>query len=60
MTQKPMLRADVEISVRCANKTSAECFRRGRGIGQFPRKICKKKRYVWMLRTPQNNEEEDT
>ena len=34
MTQKPMLRAEVGMRVRCANKTSAECIMRGRGIGQ--------------------------
>ena len=34
MTQKPMLRAEVGMRVRCANKASAECIMRGRGIGQ--------------------------
>jgi len=38
MTQKPMLRAEVGMRVRCANKASAECIMRGRGIGQNPRK----------------------
>ena len=43
MTQKPMLRAEVGMRVRCTNKASAERFRRERGIGQIPRKICKKR-----------------
>jgi len=34
MTQKPMLRAEVGMRVRCANKASAELLVRGRGIGQ--------------------------
>ena len=38
-----MLRAEVGMRVRCANKLSAEWFRRERGIGQNPRKICKKR-----------------
>jgi len=42
MTQKPMLRAEVGRRVRCANKASAECNMRGRGIGQNSRKNCKK------------------
>ena len=29
MTQKPMLRAEVGMRVRCANKASAECIMRG-------------------------------
>ena len=33
MTQKPMLRAEVGMRVRCANKASAEWFRREMGIG---------------------------
>jgi len=36
-----MLRAEVGMRVRCANKASAEWFRRERGIGQIPRKNCK-------------------
>ena len=43
MAQKPMLRAEVGMRVRCANKASAELFRRERGIGQIPRKIYKKR-----------------
>jgi len=43
MTQKPMLRAEVGMRVRCANKASAELFMRGRGIGQNSRKNCKKR-----------------
>jgi len=43
MAQKPMLRAEVGMRVRCANKASAEWFRRERGIGQIPRKICRKR-----------------
>ena len=43
MAQKPKLRAEVGMRVRCANKASAEFFRRERGIGQIPRKICKKR-----------------
>jgi len=53
MTQKPMLRAEVGMRVRCANKASAECIMRGRGIGQNPRKNCKKARHLWVARTPQ-------
>ena len=55
MTQKPMLRAEVGMRVRCANKASAECIMRGRGIGQNSRKICKlqKARHLWVARTPQ-------
>ena len=43
MAHKQMLRAEVGMRVRCANKASAEWFRRERGIGQIPRKICKKR-----------------
>ena len=43
MTQKPMLRAEVGMRVRCAIKASAECIMRGRGIGQNSRKNCKKR-----------------
>jgi len=43
MTQKPMLRAEVGMRVRCANKASVECIMRGRGIGQNPRKKYKKR-----------------
>ena len=43
MTQKPMLRAEVGLRVRCANKASAECIIRGRGIGQNSRKKFKKR-----------------
>jgi len=43
MTQKPMLRAEVGMRVRCANKASAKCIMRGRGIGQNSRKNCKKR-----------------
>ena len=43
MTQKPMLRAEVGMRVRCANKASAECIMRGRGIGQNSRKNRKKR-----------------
>jgi len=43
MAQKPMLRAEVGMRVRCANKASAEWFRRERDIVQIPRKICKKR-----------------
>ena len=38
MTQKPMLRAEVGMRVRCANKARAEWFMRGRGIVQNSRK----------------------
>ena len=38
-----MLRAGAGMRVRCANKASAECIMRGRGIGQNSRKICKKR-----------------
>ena len=53
MTQKPVLRAEVGMRVRCANKASAECIMRGRGIGQNSRKNCKKARHLWVARTPQ-------
>ena len=43
MAQKPMLRAEVGMRVRCANNASAEWFRRERSIGQIPRTICKKR-----------------
>ena len=43
MTQKPMLRAEVGMRVRCANKASAGCIMRGRGIGQNSRRNCKKR-----------------
>ena len=43
MTQKPVLRAEVGMRVRCANKASAEWFRKERGIGQIHRKFCKKR-----------------
>ena len=43
MTQKPMLRAEVGMRVRRANKASAECIMRGRGIGQNSRKNFKKR-----------------
>jgi len=46
MTQKPMLRAEVGMRVRCAKKTSAECIMRGRGIGQNSRKIVKSEAFV--------------
>jgi len=52
MTQKPMLRAEVGMRVPCANKASAECIMRGRGIGQNSRKL-KKARHLWVARTPQ-------
>ena len=38
MTQKPMLRAEVGMRVRCAKQASIEELERGRGIGQVPRK----------------------
>jgi len=43
MTQKPMLRVEVGMRVRCANKANAELFMRGRGIGQYYRKNTKTK-----------------
>ena len=46
MTQKPMLRAEVGMRVRCANKASAEWIMRGRGIGQMSRKIAKSEAFV--------------
>ena len=48
MAQKPMLRAEVGMRVRCANKASAES-----SSVNF-----QKARYLWVLRTPQNNKEE--
>ena len=36
-------RAEVRMRVRCANKASAECIMRGRGIGQNSHKNCKKR-----------------
>ena len=55
MAQKPMLRAEVGMRVRCANKASAECIMRGRGVGKNSRKNCKlqKARHLWVARTPQ-------
>ena len=35
------MRAEAEMRVFCANNASAECFIRGRGIGQKPRRIYK-------------------
>ena len=46
MTQKPMMRAEVGMRVRCANKTSAECIMRGRGIGQNLAGIAKSEAFV--------------
>ena len=43
MTQKPMMRAEVGMRVRCANKASAECIMRRRGIGKNSRKNYKKR-----------------
>ena len=53
MTQKPVLGAEMGIRVRCANKASAECIMRGRGIGQNSRKYCKKSEAFVVARTPQ-------
>ena len=39
MAQKPMLRAEVGMRVRCANKASAEWLRRKKGIGQIQKNI---------------------
>ena len=36
-----MLRAEVGMRARCANKASAGCIMRGRGIGQNSRKNCR-------------------
>jgi hypothetical protein len=58
MAQKPILRAEVGMQVCCANKASAERFRRRRNIGQIPPKQLQIARYLWVLRTPQNNKEE--
>ena len=46
MTQKPMQRAEVGMRMRCANKASAECIMRGRGIGQILAKIAKSEAFV--------------
>ena len=46
MTQKPVLRAEVGMRVRCANKASAGCIMRGRGIGQNSRSNYKKQTIV--------------
>ena len=46
MTQKPVLRAEVGMRVRCTNKASAGCIMRGRGIGQNSRKIAKSEAFV--------------
>jgi len=35
LTQRPMLRAEVGMRVRCANKASAECIMRWKSIGIF-------------------------
>jgi len=58
MTQKPMLRAEVGMRVRCANKASAECIMRGRGIGQKFSPKLQKARHLWVARTFRNNKEE--
>ena len=58
MTQKPMLWAEVGMRVRCANKASAECIMRGRGIGQNSRKNCKKRGIRGQRALRRNNEDE--
>jgi len=57
MAQKPVLREEVGMRERCANTASAEWFRRERGIGQIPRKICKSEVFVGVAHS-QNNKEE--
>jgi len=47
MTQKPMLRAEVGMRVRCANKTSAECIMRvGGALAKILAKIAKSEAIV--------------
>ena len=46
MTQKPMLRAEVGMRVRCANKASAECIMTERGKAKILAKIVKSEAFV--------------
>ena len=46
MTQKPMLRAEVGMRVRCANKASAECIMRGGALAKILAKIVKSEAFV--------------
>jgi len=46
MTQRPMLRAEVGMRVRCANKASPWWLREGRVIHRIPRKIFKSEVFV--------------
>ena len=58
MTQKPILREEVGMRVRFANKASAECIMRGRGIGKNSRKNCKKRGICGQRALRRNNKEE--
>jgi len=53
-----MLRAEVGTRVRYANKASAECIMRGRGIGQNSRKDFKKRGICGKRALRRNNKEE--
>jgi hypothetical protein len=57
MAQKPVLRAEVGMRVRCANKASG-MIQEGEGHWPNSSENLQKKRYLWVLRTPQNNKEE--
>ena len=46
MTQKPMLRAEVGMRVRCANKASAGCIMRGGALAKILAKIVKSEAFV--------------
>jgi hypothetical protein len=58
MAQKPVLQAEVGMRVRCANKASAG---KSVGVGHSSNSSenLQKARYLWVLRTPQNNKEEE-
>jgi len=46
MTQKPMLRAEVGMRVRCANEASAECIMREGPLAKILAKIAKSEAFV--------------
>jgi hypothetical protein len=55
-----MLRAEVGMRVRCANKARSKCgmIQEGEGHGPNSSENLQKARYLWVSRTPQNNIEE--
>jgi len=58
MAQKPMLRAEVGMRVRCAKKNKFGMVQEGEGHWPSSSENLQKARYLWVLRTPQNNKEE--